>query len=147
MASWFPKGDLEGLLGKLPEVRFKLEHALRLVVQRESKKDGGSQLYKLFFSGVSYLLVFFLVLMFVRLRLIYQSLYFGPSKPSVHRAVKLVQFESCMNYTERCNTEVTSECNGRSFVLTPKKNTGKLLSRQALGLVTFLNTHHFRTDM
>ena len=73
------------------------------------------------------MLAFFLVLMFVRLRLIYQSLYLRPSKPSVHRAVKLLQLESCMNYTERCNTDVISECNGRSFVLTPKKNTGNYL--------------------
>ena len=29
-------------------------------------------------------------------------------KPSVHRAMKPLQFESCMNCTEQCNTEVTS---------------------------------------
>ena len=83
MASWgFPIGDLEGVaFGKLfRKIRFKLEHDdLCLVVQRESKKDGGSQLnyllsYQLprcFFCNLLFAVFFCVCMSFVRLRLIH----------------------------------------------------------------------------
>ena len=78
MASWFPKGDLEGSLGNPPAFRssFQIRACMCLLVQRESKKDGVHNSavcfwtsYPVYFWNLLFACFLFLVLMVVRLRL------------------------------------------------------------------------------